>query len=801
MKQPKYTLSLGIAVTLASMFVVPSSLVYATDTTPPVLLTTDLEPTMYIGPLQNSSIICMCSVNDENLQNVKIIINGPNDFLLNESMIRDPYMSDYYTYTTAPLPCYGTYFSYMWAVDTSGNTVRSTDFHTILLAQYLNYVHVDVHNTLGPWNGTAQYPFQTIGDGFKAVRQKGTIFIHNGTYYREGPEIGQVTLLGENQDTVVLTNNYQSMGVTIIQSNVTISDMTFRGYGIGVYVGTGCSHISISNCTFIDNSVGIDTSYDMNLTDMHVYHNNFINNTNHVHLFQGSHVVWNAGVTGNYWDDYRTKYPYATINYTTETWDTPYVISTNNIDSHPWVYQKGIINQPPRTPGVPAGPDTGVPQTTYTYTALTTDIDSALLYYWFDWGDGNNSGWVGPYTSGTLGHASHRWQHQGTYQLKVKAKDQDKQESTWSSALVVSITTQVLQHLIVTAPASVREGQNFHVIVTTTNGSPIENALVSFADENQYTNDSGSALCSAPELPKTTVYSITASKTGYEPSTESITVLHTETQQQNIGWIYGIITDASTHVPIPGVEVSALFSNNAKKVTYADVDGQYVLLLPIGSYSLEVKKQGYTPVTTPTIIVTTNAAVEHSIQLETTKGLPSEASNEEQRIIEYTIQQQVSQGILGGRVDLFPNEKTISYYSDAITLELNTTAATVSFNVSAGDTTTGTILVIHIGNGVLSDLNNVLIIYDGEPINETTDVTTFFIIQNTTTPHWLRFLTTTGLYVFIQVPHFSKHTITIHAIVEVVKGLSSTAALFIYMAIILIVSLVSIAHMKRIWKR
>ena len=75
----------------------------------------------------------------------------------------------------------------------------------------------------------------------------------------------------------------------------------------------------------------------------------------------------------------------------------------------------------------------------YTYTTNTSDPQNNLIYYWFDWGDATNSGWVGPYSSGNTANASHTWTKQGIYTIKVKAKDIHGSESDWSDPLPITM--------------------------------------------------------------------------------------------------------------------------------------------------------------------------------------------------------------------------------------------------------------------------------------------------------------------------------------------------------------------------
>ncbi len=93
----------------------------------------------------------------------------------------------------------------------------------------------------------------------------------------------------------------------------------------------------------------------------------------------------------------------------------------------------------PYQPDKPSGPPSGNTGTAYTYSSSAVDPDADQVYLWFDWGDGSNSGWIGPYNSGQTGSASHTWSTQGTYPINVKAKDTDGKESDWSEPLSVTM--------------------------------------------------------------------------------------------------------------------------------------------------------------------------------------------------------------------------------------------------------------------------------------------------------------------------------------------------------------------------
>ena len=94
---------------------------------------------------------------------------------------------------------------------------------------------------------------------------------------------------------------------------------------------------------------------------------------------------------------------------------------------------------PPNKPMRPSGPSNGKVGVVNTYTSNTIDIDGDKVFYFWDWGDGTNSGWLGPYNSGEICETSHIWENKGNYEIKVKAKDINGQESEWSEPLCVSM--------------------------------------------------------------------------------------------------------------------------------------------------------------------------------------------------------------------------------------------------------------------------------------------------------------------------------------------------------------------------
>ena len=98
-----------------------------------------------------------------------------------------------------------------------------------------------------------------------------------------------------------------------------------------------------------------------------------------------------------------------------------------------------IDNDPPEKPDVPTGTTFCKIGTSYSYSSSTTDSDGDQIYFMFDWDDGTNSEWTGPYNTEQTISMSHIWDVKGTYQIKVKAKDEHGEESEWSDPLPITM--------------------------------------------------------------------------------------------------------------------------------------------------------------------------------------------------------------------------------------------------------------------------------------------------------------------------------------------------------------------------
>jgi len=99
-------------------------------------------------------------------------------------------------------------------------------------------------------------------------------------------------------------------------------------------------------------------------------------------------------------------------------------------------------NHPPVLTNNPIGPTEAEPGKVCNYSITAIDPNDDDVHYWFDWGDGTNSSWLSPYHSNETCIADHSWDMSGTYEIRVKTKDDYGLEGNWSDSLTVNVKLQ-----------------------------------------------------------------------------------------------------------------------------------------------------------------------------------------------------------------------------------------------------------------------------------------------------------------------------------------------------------------------
>ena len=128
-----------------------------------------------------------------------------------------------------------------------------------------------------------------------------------------------------------------------------------------------------------------------------------------------------------------------------------------------------VTSEPPANPEKPSGPDSGVPLTEFTFSTTTTDPEQDDIYYLFDWGDGTDSGWIGPYESGQTSEASHIWENLGDYDIKAMAKDENGAKSDWSEIKLFTVGENTPPETpVLDGENTARPGQPYMLKITST---------------------------------------------------------------------------------------------------------------------------------------------------------------------------------------------------------------------------------------------------------------------------------------------------------------------------------------------
>ncbi len=150
---------------------------------------------------------------------------------------------------------------------------------------------------------------------------------------------------------------------------------------------------------------------------------------------------WN---NDDYIDEWTPFYASGSITVVTHKWSIPGEYSIKVLVEDRVGAQSGFsdtlivtVNSPPIDLEID-GVYSGKSGENYVYNLTSIDPEDDDIYYFVDWGDGSNTGWLGPYKSGENIDITHSWSERGNYIVKAKAKDIYDAESDWVT-LKVSI--------------------------------------------------------------------------------------------------------------------------------------------------------------------------------------------------------------------------------------------------------------------------------------------------------------------------------------------------------------------------
>ncbi len=155
-------------------------------------------------------------------------------------------------------------------------------------------------------------------------------------------------------------------------------------------------------------------------------------------IFNGDNSFDDSGIVSYHWDfgdetssnEIITSHVYEELgvySVTLTITDSNGQVATDSINV--WIQDSNIQPDKPIIDGKIQG-DAGK---RYEYTFIANDPENNDIYLYVDWGDNTVDEWIGPYKSSEETIILHRWDQQGEYTIKVKAKDVFNEESEWAT--------------------------------------------------------------------------------------------------------------------------------------------------------------------------------------------------------------------------------------------------------------------------------------------------------------------------------------------------------------------------------
>ena len=186
----------------------------------------------------------------------------------------------------------------------------------------LKKIYVDKDNLNGPWDGSIDYPFNSISDGINSSLNGVTIYVFNGEYNENIKINKSIMLLGENQNLTIINGNYNEYIFSLNEDCILIKNFSIHNSGgfvsdSGIFINS--NYNSIENCTIYKTKIGVYIyNSSRNYIKNCIFHNNgngiYINTSNSIEISKCYFSHNSLGINIQKSSNINIKNSYATIN-------------------------------------------------------------------------------------------------------------------------------------------------------------------------------------------------------------------------------------------------------------------------------------------------------------------------------------------------------------------------------------------------------------------------------------------------------------------------------------------------------
>jgi hypothetical protein len=124
-------------------------------------------------------------------------------------------------------------------------------------------IYVDDDNTIGPWDGSQQHPYQFVQEGLNHANDGDTVFVKNGFYSETNLTCNvSITLKGEDNEQCIIdgsSSNDYGTNFYVNAVNVYITNLTFKNYIIALTDIEINESILPDDYVILDNNILEDT--------------------------------------------------------------------------------------------------------------------------------------------------------------------------------------------------------------------------------------------------------------------------------------------------------------------------------------------------------------------------------------------------------------------------------------------------------------------------------------------------------------------------------------------------------------